>query len=192
MAQTFSWKPALLGAREEVRVDGTSAQATRGTKTRKVRFADVTGARFLEIHMRTSSVSLVLLHRDGKFAVNYGGRVSYAAHDRHAAGFVAASVAILEGLAAAKPGLALQIGPGPGLRWTMAVLGLMMVGVGAPLALLPFAEGMDGEGLVLFIMAAFFALVGVGVIRRYNPFAKLPTATAADLANTLRPHLPPG
>lgn len=193
MAQTFSWKPALVGSREEVRVDRAWAEATRGSKTRKVRFEDVTGGRLLELNMRTSSVSLVLMHKGGrgKFVINHGGRVTDAAHDENAAAFVEASAEILENLAAARPGVQLDLGGGPGVRWTMAILGVAMAIMGALLALIPFGEGrLDFEGVAVVVMAALIAVSGGAFALRYNPFKELPKTLPADLARILRSHLP--
>ncbi len=197
MAQTFSWKPALVGSREEVRVDQAWAEARRGSKTRKVRFADVTGGRLLELNMRTSSVSLVLMHTgeggQAKFVINHGGRIDDAAHDENAAAFVEASAAILENLAVARPDVQLDLGGGPGVRATMAVLGAMMAVIGALLALIPFGEGrLDFEGIALIGMAILIAVGGAGLAIRYNPFAKLATVAPAHLARVLRSHLPRG
>jgi hypothetical protein len=195
MAQTFSWKPALVGSREEVRVDRAWAEATRGSKTRKVRFADVTGGRLLELNMRTSSVSLVLMHRgeDGnaKFVINHGGRIDDAAHDENAAQFVAASAEILENLAAARPDVHLELGGGPGVRWTMAILGAVMAIIGALLVLIPFGEGrLDFEGIAVIGMAILIAVSGGALAMRYSPFKKLPTVSSTDLARVLRSHVP--
>jgi hypothetical protein len=197
MAQTFSWKPALVGSREEVRVDRAWAEATRGSKTRKVRFADVTGGRLLELNMRTSSVSLVLMHTgeggNAKFVINHGGRIDDAAHDENAAAFVEASAEILENLAAARPDVQLDLGGGMGVRWTIALLGVMMALVGVLLALIPFGEGrLDFEGMAVIGMAILVAVGGAGLAFRFNPFAKLPTLSPADLARVLRSHLPAG
>lgn len=191
MAQTFSFKPALLGARCEVRVDAAGAEMTRGASRKSVRFAEVTAARLVEINMRTSSVSLVLMHRNGKFAYSYGGRVAEAADNIEAAGFVASAVAVLEALAAAKPQAEVALGGGPGLRWTMAVMGVAMAVLGALMALIPFGQGtMDGEGFVVVILAALIAVSGVGLAARYNPFGKLPAVKAGELAALLRRFLP--
>jgi len=189
-AQTFSWKPALMGARYEVRADEAGVEAARGSKAQKVRYADVTSGRFLEIAMRTSSTSLVLLHRNGKFVINHGGLAREAAHSEDARGFVAACVAILDGLAAARPGAEIAMGGGAGIRWTMAILGVLMAGIGALLAIVPFAEGgVDGEGVMIAIMAIAVALGGLGLAARYNPLRKPPTIKAADLATALRTFL---
>lgn len=191
MAQAFSFKPALLGARCEVRVDAVGAVVTRGDRKTSVRFADVTSARFVEISMRTSSVSLVLMHRNGKFAYSYGGRVSEAAGNAEAAGFVASAVAVLEGLAAVKPEAEVALGGGPGLRWTMAVMGVVMAVLGALMALIPFGQGtMDGEGVVVVILAAVIAIGGVGLAVRYNPLGRLPSIKAGELAALLRRFVP--
>lgn len=197
MAETFSWKPALVGSREEVRVDRAWAEATRGSKTRKVRFADVTGGRLLELHMRTSSVSLVLIHKGeggpDKFVINHAGRINDAAHDESAAAFVEASAEILENLAAPRPDVQLDLGGGMGVRVTMAAPGVMMAVIGALLVLIPFGEGrLDFEGMALIGMAILIAVGGVGLAMRYNPFAKLDTVAPADLASILRSHLPRG
>lgn len=195
MAQTFSWKPALVGSREEVRVDRAWAEATRGSKTRKVRFEDVTGGRLLELNMRTSSVSLVLMHKGeggrDKFVINLGGRITDAAHDENAAAFVEASAEILENLAVARSGVQLDLGGGPGVRWTMAILGVAMAIMGALLALIPFGEGrLDFEGIAVVVMAALIAVSGGAFALRYNPFKELPRTSPANLAHILRSHLP--
>lgn len=197
MAQTFSWKPALVGSREEVRVDRAWAEATRGSKTRKVRFEDVTGGRLLELSMRTSSVSLVLMHKGeggrAKFVINHGGRIMDAAHDENAAAFVGASAEILENLAVARPGVQLDLGGGPGVRWTMAILGAAMAIMGVLLALIPFGEGrLDFEGIALVGMAILIVVGGAGLAVRYSPFSKLPTVAPAELARVLRSHVPKG
>ncbi len=193
MAFTFGWKPALVGARCEVKVDEAGAELKRGSRIQRVNFSEVAGGRLLELNMRTSSVSLVLMHRGGKFAINHGGQITDAAHDENAAAFVAASAAILEGLARVKPGVQLELGGGPGVRWTMAVLGAVMAILGALLVLIPLVEGrMDFEGIALIVMAILIALSGGAFAMRYNPFAKLPTAAPADLARVLRSHLPKG
>jgi len=187
----FEYKPALLGARCQIRVDDAGAEAVRGTKRQRVRFADVTVVRWLEIYMRTSSVSLVLLHRDGKFAVSYGGRATEAAHNADAAGFVAASAAILEGLARARPDLEVRLGGGAGLRWTMAVMGGVMAMLGALMALIPFGQGNAvGEGIVVVLMAMLVAFGGVGIVLRYNPLKPLPAVNPDALALLLRRYLP--
>lgn len=195
MAQTFSWKPALVGSRFEVRVDRAWAEAARGSKTRKVRFADVTGGRLLELNMRTSSVSLVLMHKgeggQAKFVINHGGRIDDAAHDENAAQFVEASAEILENLAAARPDVQLDLGGGMGVRVTMAILGAVMAIMGALLALIPFGEGrLDFEGIALIGMAILIAVSGGAFAMRYNPLKKLPAVSPADLARILRGHLP--
>lgn len=190
MEQTFSFKPALLGARWEVRVSETGVDATRGAKRQSARFADVTEARLVEIYMRTSSVSLVLLHRTGKFAINYGGRVSEAASNPDAAGFVAASAAILDGLARTQPDFEVRLGGGAGLRWTMAILGAAMAALGVLLALIPFGQGgVAGEGVVVVITAMLVAFGGIGLAWRYNPFKPLPRVKASELAGLFSQYL---
>lgn len=144
MSAIFSWKPSLVGPRYEVRVDSAGAEATRGSKTRKVRFSSVTGGRLLELYMRTSSVSLVLMHKgkDGvtKFVINHGGRVSDASYDENAAAFVAASAEILEYLAKARPETQISLGGGTGVRATMAMLGISMAVMGALLVIIPLVH----------------------------------------------------
>ena len=44
----FEFKPALMGARCEVRVNAAGAEMSRGSHSQRVRFADVTGARLVE------------------------------------------------------------------------------------------------------------------------------------------------
>jgi hypothetical protein len=99
----FEFKPALFGAACDVRVNADGAEMSRGSNSQRVRFADVTAARLVEVSARTSSTSLVLLHPDGKFVLQYAGRVSAAAGEEDAAGYVRACAAILEALAAVKP-----------------------------------------------------------------------------------------
>lgn len=195
MVATFSWKPALVGSRFEVRIDRAWAEATRGSKTRKVRFSDVTGGRLLELYMRTSSVSLVLMHTgedgSGKFVINHGGRITDAAHDENAAAFVAASAEILEALAAARPDVQLDLGGGVGLRAVMAGLGVIMALLGVAVGLIPFGQGAAGfETALVVLMAIVIVVGGVGVAMRYNPFAKLETIPAMELARVMRSHLP--
>jgi hypothetical protein len=195
MHATFSWKPVLVGSRFEVRVDKAWAEATRGSKTRKVRFADVTGGRLLELSMRTSSVSLVLMHTgkdgNGKFVINHGGRISDASHDENAAAFVAASAEVLENLAAARPEVQLDLGGGVGLRAVMAVLGVIMALLGVAVGLIPFGQGAAGfETALVVLMAILIVVGGVGLAMRYSPFAKLETISAAELARVMRSHLP--
>lgn len=195
MAGTFSWKPALVGSRFEVRVDRAWAEATRGSKTRKVRFADVTGGRLLELYMRTSSVSLVLMHKgeDGnvKFVINHGGRITDASHDENAAAFVTASAEILENLAAARPEVQLHLGGGVGLRAVMAGLGVSMALLGVAVGLIPFGQGAAGfETALMVLMAILIVAGGVSVAMRYNPFAKLETISPAELARVMRSHIP--
>lgn len=190
-SRTFQWKPALMGARYEVRVDEAGAIARRGSREQKVCFADVTGGRFLEIAMRTSSTSLVLFHRNGKFVINHGGLAREAAHSEEAGGFVEACVAILDSLARVKPDLDLSMGGGPGIRWTMAILGLTMAGLGALIAIVPFGQGgMDAEGVVVIVMAIATAFGGLGLAGRYNPLRTPPAIKAGELAVALRAFLP--
>ncbi|HEY1091676.1 MAG TPA: hypothetical protein VGE47_11330 [Burkholderiaceae bacterium] len=191
MSAIFSWKPSLVGPRYEVRVDSAGAEATRGSKTRKVRFSSVTGGRLLELYMRTSSVSLVLMHKgkDGvtKFVINHGGRVSDASYDENAAAFVAASAEILEYLAKARPETQISLGGGTGVRATMAMLGISMAVMGALLVIIPLVQGDVGfEDAMMGLMAVVFAASGVGLAIRYNPFAKLETMSPEDLARLLR------
>lgn len=193
MARTFSWKPALIGSRFEARVDDAGAETTRGSRTQRINFNEVTGGRLLELNMRTSSVSLVLMHRNGKFVVNHGGRITDAAHDENAAMFVAASAAILEGLARVKPKLQLDLGGGVGLRATMAGLGVVMGMLGVLLTLIPLGEGrFDFDGIAVIVMGILIATGGVGLAMRYSPFAKLETISAAELARVMRSHVPRG
>jgi hypothetical protein len=188
--ETFSYKPALLGARCDVSLDARGARARRGNREQAVKFADVTAVRFVQIAMRTSSTSLVLIHRDGKFAINYGGLSREAAHSEEAKGFVGACVAILEAYAAARPGAEVLLGGGPALRMTMAGMGVVMAVLGALLALIPLGQsGVDGEGLVVIVMAGLIALGGVGLAVRYNPFKPLPAVKADALADLLRQYL---
>lgn len=188
---TFSFKPALIGARCEIRVDEAGAELSRGATRRKVRFADVTAARLVEINMRTSSVSLVLMHAGGKFTFSYGGRVTEAATNANAAGFVAASVAVLEALAVVKPDLQVGMGGSSALRTVMTLLGIVMTVLGLLTALIPFGQGrMDGEAIVVVVMAVLIAAGGVGLVARYNPFSRLPLMPAAGLAQALRQYLP--
>lgn len=194
MSAIFSWKPSLVGPRYEVRVDSAGAEARRGSKTRKVRFANVTGGRLLELYMRTSSVSLVLMHKgeDGrtKFVINHGGRVSDASYDENAAAFVAASAEILEYLAKARPETQISLGGGTGVRATMAMLGISMAVMGALLVIIPLVHGEVGfEDAMMGLMAVVFVASGVGLAVRYNPFARLETTSPADLARFLRSHV---
>lgn len=194
MGAIFNWKPSLVGPRYEVRVNSAGAEATRGSKTRKVRFANVTGGRLLELYMRTSSVSLVLMHKgeDGstKFVINHGGRVSDASYDENAAAFVAVSAEILEYLAKARPETQISLGGGTGVRATMAMLGISMAVMGALLVIIPFVHGDVGfEDAMMGLMAVVFVASGVGLAVRYNPFAKLETTSPADLARFLRSHV---
>lgn len=188
--QTFGWKPALMGARYQLRVDETSASAKRGSRERTVNFIDVTGGRFLEIAMRTSSTSLVLLHGRDKFVINHGGLAREAAHSKEARNFVEACVAILDSLARVKPDLELSMGGGPGIRWTMAILGLMMAGLGVLIAIIPFGQGgMDAEGIVVIVTAIAIALGGLGLAGRYNPMRRPPKIKAGELAAALQTFL---
>ena len=149
----FDFKPALMGARCDVRVNETGAEMSRGSHAQRVRFVDVTGARLVEVSARTSSTSLVLLHPEGKFVLQYAGQVSAAANDEDAAGYVRACVAILEGVAAVKPEVEVSFGGTVGLRATMAVLGIAMAVMGALVALIPLSEGpVDGEAITTALM----------------------------------------
>lgn len=193
VGRAYSWKPALVGSRCEVRVDAAGAEVARGSRTQRVNFSDVTGGRLLELNMRTSSVSLILMHAGGKFVIHYGGAVTDAAHSKEAAGFLGASVAVLEGLAKVKPAMQLQLGGGPGLRWTLAVMGVVMAVIGALLALVPFGEGQfDLEGAALVLVSILIVAGGVGMAGRFNPFAKLQGMTPDEIAAILRSHLPKG
>ncbi len=156
-----------------------------------MRFANVTGGRLLELYMRTSSVSLVLMHmgEDGetKFVINHGGRVSDASFDENAAAFVAASAEILEYLAKTRPETQISLGGGTAVRATMAMLGIAMAVMGALLFIIPLVQGDVGfEDAMTGLMAIVIAAGGVGLAIRYNPFAKLETMSPEDLARLLR------
>ena len=191
--QAFNYKPALLGARCDVRVSPDGVEMSRGSKTQAVRPSEVTGVRLVEVSARTSSTSLVLLHAGGKFALQYGGRVDAAHHDKDAAEFVRACVAILEAVAAAKQDMDDSFGGAIGLRSTMAGLGVAMGLMGLLIAVIPFSEGpVDGEGIVTVLMALGIALGGFALAATYNPFRKPPALKASDAAEVLRAHLPAG
>lgn len=187
----FEFKPALMGARCEVRVNAAGAEMSRGSHSQRVRFADVTGARLVEVSARTSSTSLVLLHPEGKFVLQYAGQVSAASHDEDAAGFVRACVAILEALAAVKPEVDVSFGGTLGLRATMAVLGVAMAILGVLVALIPLGEGpIDGEAIITALMALAIVLGGLALAATYNPFRKPPALKAEVAAGALKSRLP--
>lgn len=191
MAQTFSYKPALLGSRYEVSVTPEGVSAVRGKKVQAVAFKDVTGVRVVEISARTSSTSLVLLHPDGKFVLQFVGLITQAPFNEEAAGFVRASVATLEGLGVVKPDMDVSFGGGAGLRGTMFALGVITALMGGLLAVAAFFEAdVDktdriAPGLLLIAMA----IGGVAMARAYNPFRKPPAVKAALAAEVLRAHL---
>lgn len=187
----FDFKPALMGAGCEVRVTQTGAEMSRGSRSQRVRFADVTGVRLVEVSARTSSTSLVLLHAEGKFALQYAGRVSAAASDDDAAEYVRACAAILDALAAVKPEVEVSFGGTVGLRATMAGLGVAMAVLGALVALIPLGEGpVDGEAVTTALMALLIVFGGLALAVTYNPFKAPPRLKVGLAANVLRAHLP--
>lgn len=187
----FDFKPALMGARCEVRVNETGVEMSRGSHSQRVRFADVTGARLVEVSARTSSTSLVLLHAEGKFALQYAGRVSAAKHDADAAGYVHACVAILESLGSVKPDVEVSFGGTVALRATMAGLGVAMAILGALVALIPLGEGpMDGDAITTALMALLIVFGGLALAATYNPFKAPPRLKAEAAASILKTHLP--
>ena len=187
----FEFKPALMGARCEVRVNAAGAEMSRGSHSQQVRFADVTGARLVEVSARTRSTSLVLLYPEGRFVLQYAGQVSAAKHDEDAAGFVRACVAILAALAEMKPEVEVSFGGTVGLRATMAGLGVAMAVLGALVALIPLGEGpIDGEAITTALMALAIVLGGLALAATYNPFRKPPAMQAGMAAGALKAHLP--
>ena len=187
----FEFKPALMGARCEVRVNETGAEMSRGSQSQRVRFADVTGARLVEVSARTSSTSLVLLHPEGKFVLQYAGRVSAAAGDEDAAVYVRACTVILEALAAVKPEVEVSFGGTVGLRATMAGLGVAMAILGALVALIPLGEGpVDGEAIITALMALLIVFGGLALAVTYNPFRKPGSFKADVAAGLLKAYLP--
>lgn len=191
MAQTFSYKPALLGSRYEVSVAADGVSATRGKKVQEVQFKDVTGVRVVEVSARTSSTSLVLLHPGGKFVLQFVGLITQAAFNAEAAGFVRASAAILDALGVQKPETEVSFGGGAGLRGTMFALGVITALVCGGLVLAAFlAPDVDqSERIVPGLLLIAMAIGGVVTARSYNPFRKPPAVKAALAAEVLRAHL---
>ena len=187
----FEFKPALFGAACDVRVYADGAEMCRGSNSQRVRFADVAAARLVEVSARTSSTSLVLLHPDGKFVLQYAGRVSAAAGDEDAAGYVRACAAILEALAAVKPDVEVSFGGTVALRATMAGLGAAIAMLGVLVALIPLGEGpVDGEAITTALMALVIVFGGLALAVTYNPFKKPSALKAGVAAGVLRAHLP--
>lgn len=191
MVQTFSYKPALLGSRYEVSVTPEGASAIRGKNLQAVQFKDVTGVRVVEVSARTSSTSLVLLHSGGKFVLQFVGLITQAPFNEEAAGFVRASVAILEALGLQRPEMDVSFGGGAGLRGTMFALGVITALMGGVLAFAAFFEpDVDKtDRIVPGLLLIAMAIGGGAMARAYNPFRKPPAVKAALAAEVLRTHL---
>lgn len=179
-------------------MDSDGVRVTAGSRVQALLFRNVTGGRIVEINMRQASTSLVLLHREGKLVLSYAGRVHDAAHDKQAAGFVAACVAILDGLARKQPEAVLHEGGGPGTRWSMAIIGAATAVLALLFAVLAFGEGTEmGERVTILAASVALGATGYALARGNNPFRAPPTIRASELAQRLRailqtPPLAPG
>lgn len=191
MAQTFNYKPALIGSRYEVSVTADGVTATRGKKEQAAQFKDVTGVRIVEVSARTSSTSLVLLHPGGKFVLQFVGLITQASFNDEAAGFVRASVAILEALGVQRPDMEVSFGGGAGLRGTMFAMGVVTALFCGALAFAAFFEpDVDKtDRIVPGLLLVAIAIGGIAMARSYNPFRKPPAVKAALAAEVLRAHL---
>ncbi|MDP3739034.1 MAG: hypothetical protein Q8R02_16690 [Hyphomonadaceae bacterium] len=180
--QQFTYKPALVLKRVQASVDGLGVTLTRGNKSRRVAFAEVTGVRLVELVGRTSSTSLVLLTAGGKMTLHCGVQSADAVHDANARAFVSACAAVLTALGRARPDMQVSYGGGVGLRTVMAGLGVAMAVVGVFTGVMAFVGSGLGDKIWFGVLAAVMVYGGARMAWSFNPFRAPPTEPAADAA----------
>ena len=174
--QSFEFKTALLSGRDNWTLDG-------GFLTRNgelfCSLDNVKRARFAQMTVRYSHSSWLDLHfgdRRQRITCNM-----HPGDDSHEA-FLSLSAAILDELAARKPGMQVAFGAGGAIRWTMFLIGVaaLVFGLGIFAAALMGGVG-DDKRLFAMIFGGGFALFGAGLGWNYRPWAP-PVTLSVDRA----------